>query len=483
MTTRSEPRATFSARRLLFALLLTYAYFVGAPAWNQSSRFALTRAIVERGSVIIDADHITTGDKAYREGHFYSDKAPAAAVVSIVPYAAYVQLLRGLGRPRPSVTLHPLDPRSDRAGAIDATTQWVPGDRLGYNVQFRTALYLCTLIAAALPTVAICAGLRSLVEPVAGTWTSVLVVLAYGLATPAFAYSTALYGHQLSAAGLFTGFVLVVQNHSVRPYVGLIAGAMLGLAVAAEYPALPMALLLTLYGVRRHGYRFAFRMVAGGLPWAGALAFYHAQAFGSPWATGYDFVYGTTFAEGMAVHYGFARPSSTVLFAITYGSYRGLFYVSPVLLLAFWGLTLGVLRNPRDSATIAFVVVAYYLVLSSGYYMWDGGASVGPRHVLPAVPFLVLGLPAAIRVSRLAFFALAIVSVFQSAIFAASGPEVAQFGNPLWESALPEVLTKPVGLGSEHSNLGLLIGLPGIWSLLPLLLVWGWLVHQLRSAR
>jgi hypothetical protein len=39
------------------ALLCTYAFFVGAPAWNQNSRFALTRALVEDRSARIDRFH------------------------------------------------------------------------------------------------------------------------------------------------------------------------------------------------------------------------------------------------------------------------------------------------------------------------------------------------------------------------------------------------------------------------------------------
>ena len=64
------------------ALTLTYAYFVGEPAWNQNSRLALTRAMVEQHTTIIDDYHVTTGDKSYRDGHFYCDKAPGASWVA-----------------------------------------------------------------------------------------------------------------------------------------------------------------------------------------------------------------------------------------------------------------------------------------------------------------------------------------------------------------------------------------------------------------
>ena len=72
----------------LLGVLLSYAYFVAAPAWNQNSRLALTRALVERHTTIIDDDHETTGDKSFRDGHFYSDKAPGTSLLATIPYAA-----------------------------------------------------------------------------------------------------------------------------------------------------------------------------------------------------------------------------------------------------------------------------------------------------------------------------------------------------------------------------------------------------------
>ena len=41
------------------------------------------------------------------------------------------------------------------------------------------------------------------------------------------------------------------------------------------------------------------------------------------------------------------------------------------------------------------LVIGFYLALNSGYYMWDGGAALGPRHCVPMLPFLALGLVAA----------------------------------------------------------------------------------------
>ena len=128
------------------ALLFTYAYFVGEPAWNQNSRLALTRALVEQHTTIIDRHHYTTGDKSLRDGHFYCDKAPGASWVAVVPYAAFHLLRRASGGELPRAAVRPLDPQSP----VPEPDERGPGDVLVYNLAHRIALYLCALVTGAL---------------------------------------------------------------------------------------------------------------------------------------------------------------------------------------------------------------------------------------------------------------------------------------------------------------------------------------------
>src|ERR671933_1832665 len=86
-------------RRLLIGVLLlgSYAYFYQGGGWNQNSRLDLSRALVERGTLQIDAYADNTGDKAVFDGHAYSDKAPGQALAAVPPVALGVGLLRALG--------------------------------------------------------------------------------------------------------------------------------------------------------------------------------------------------------------------------------------------------------------------------------------------------------------------------------------------------------------------------------------------------
>ena len=478
---------------LALALLCTYAYFIGPPAWNQNSRLALTRALVEHGSTIIDDYHVSTGDKSRKDGHFYSDKAPGASLLALPAYALFYAGTRLAGGELPDVRVVPLDPTSELAGQIPDPEARAPGDRLAYNQAHRTALYLCRLLSTTLLAVAGVLALYLLARrrPLART-DALLLALLYGLATPAFVYSTALYGHQPCADLLLLGFALpLLGERSSRPRaLAVLTGTCLGLAVVCEYPAaVPVALIFGFITWRR-GPRFAAWTALGGLPCALVLAAYHLAAFGHPLKTGYDFVYLAEFAEGMRVNYGIHAPKLTVTIELLFGRFRGLFYLAPVLILAAWGLVVDALRAaPKDmskatcpvrqSAWLGLAIVGFYLALNSGYYMWDGGAAVGPRHCVPMLPFLALGLIPALRLAPGAVRVLGLVSAAQLLAATAAAPEAPQFGDPLWGHAWPHLLASQPGYGGA-TNLGLLLGLPGILSVLPLLALWWWTWQQLR---
>ncbi|MEX1365529.1 MAG: hypothetical protein AB1Z98_20545 [Nannocystaceae bacterium] len=459
------------------ALTLTYAYFVGEPAWNQNSRLALTRALVEHRTTIIDEYHFTTGDKSYRDGHFYCDKAPGASWLAAVPYGAFVALRHLTGGELPTARVRPLDPKQPTPPPDERQ----PGDVLVYNLAHRVALYLCGLLTAVLPTVAAATAVFLLVlRQAAGSLRpALLVTLAFALATPALPYATVLYGHPLCAALLLWAFAIVVlaEPSAARPRSALLVGTLLGASVATEYPAaIPTVLVVGLAAVR-HGPRYARWVIAGGLPWVLALAAYHTAAFGHPLRTGYDFVYREEFAQGMAVRYGLGAPEPDALVALLWGSYRGLLYLSPVLMLAMWGLVPAWRAPgglPRSAIVVAGAVVLYYLLLNAGYYMWDGGAAFGPRHLVPMLGLLVLGLLPALRASPTLFWVLAAVGVLHMVLGAAATPEATQFGNPVWEYAWPRARGAEAAVPGRATNLGLLLGLPGLLSLLPLLAPWLW---------
>ena len=164
------------------AIFFSYAYFYEGGGWNQNSRFDLVRAIVEQGTLRIDAYHENTDDKAFANGHYYSDKAPGLALLAVPIAEAARPLLRASG----------VDPASP-AGLADLA-------------------YWLTVFAVALPMAAACACLFWIALQLGSSVSaSAFAALALGLATPMWAYSTLFWGHALAGACLVFAFACALS--------------------------------------------------------------------------------------------------------------------------------------------------------------------------------------------------------------------------------------------------------------------------------
>lgn len=121
------------------------------------------------------------------------------------------------------------------------------------------------------------------------------------------------------------------------------------------------------------------------LPFVG----YNLWVFHMPVRLGYSGVTGFPgMEEGL---FGLTMPRPSVLWSILFGLRRGLFWVAPILLLAPIGLwRLG--RRDRGLAIGLTLTVAVILLVNSAYFYWDGGHSTGPRHSIPAIGLLAIGL-------------------------------------------------------------------------------------------
>jgi hypothetical protein len=471
--------------RLAVAVLLglAYAWFYQGGGWNQNTRFALVRSIIEQGTLRIDDTAVVrgrpvSGDLARLDGHLYSDKAPGAsftAVPAVLVAGAFVR-----------------DPTS-REGL--AALSWV-----------------ATLAAAGLPTIA--AALLVLHLAMAfgcGRAAGVFAALAFGLATPAWGYATLLFGHALAGACLLASFAAAVElerrGSAARDWgLGLAVGLGAGWATVTEYPcAVPAAMLALLAvagandvdrGAGRRA-RAAAGVAVGALACIAVLAAYNAAAFGSPFTLGYTHEAGDF--EGMKQGFlGLGWPKTHVLGEILFGRYRGLFFHAPVLIAAPVGLVLLVLSpSSRRPALAAIAIVAYFLLLNSAYFYWFGGAIYGPRHLAPALPFLALGLAAAWerapRTGRALLLALALGSAAMTLVAVATTVQSPEwFRSPWTEQNWPAFRSGRLALNQmsfldvdavrvrdpiAHSwNLGEKMGLRGLASLVPLALAWAAIV-------
>ncbi len=471
MAKKDQDRAAALAIGVL--LFATYAYFISPPSWNENSRFDLARSLVERRSLDIDPYHHNTGDKSFYEGRHFSDKAPGTSLLAAPAYAIYSAYLKVTGgAPPASVSAPPRD-----------------GDELSYlvNPSFRKALYLCNLstnaaAGAVLGAVFFLVLRRRFALPPRHALGATIVL---GWGSLVFPYATMFYGHVLAATCLFGSFAALTARAPGARASLLAAGLLSGLAVLVELPTAAAVAGLGAYAVLRFRRRSAW-FLAGLVAPVALLFAYQQAAFGHPLRAGYALVSRAEFAQGMSRGlFGINLPRVSVFAAILAGRSRGLLYVSPILLVAFIGLgrwLASCLRRREDRALAALAsgIVLFFLLMNAGYYRWHGGAALGPRHVIPALPFLCLGLAfVPVRVPRRfpalspgLLGVLAGISVLNQVAATAVGPAAPIVPDVLRDHVYDHLLRGEVAVAPGAGNLGLLLGLPGVTSLVPLLVAW-----------
>jgi hypothetical protein len=205
-------------------------------------------------------------------------------------------------------------------------------------------------------------------------------------ATPLFAYGLLNFSHALTAAAIFIAWDMLFIDPSPRRDV--VAGALIGLATISEYPMAIAGAVLVLVAWRR-----AHRIILGGLPFALLLAIYNRAAFGSLFALSSGSERNAGFHElASGGLFGIGIPSLTRALRLLFDPSRGLFIFSPVLLLALIALWRRPAPLSRSGWSALTGVPLSLLILYSGYPNWHGGWSVGPRYLVPAMPFLAMAI-------------------------------------------------------------------------------------------
>jgi hypothetical protein len=228
-----------------------------------------------------------------------------------------------------------------------------------------------------------------------------LVTFALGTLIAPFA---AMNFDQVPAAALGFGAFLLAWRR--KPFA---AGLLAGTSVFFEYQAGAIMAVVGayLFLTTRSGRSLA-RYAAGSVPGLIALAAYDWAAFGAPWRLSYHYVdnlYQPAQAGGL---FGIHVPSTYAVQQVFIGR-GGLIVATPVLVVAAWGLGL-IWRAVRAEVAACIAVIAIFVVLNCGYFLPYGGTP-GPRFLLPALPFLALGLGPAFARWRVPTAVLAGISI------------------------------------------------------------------------
>jgi hypothetical protein len=481
-------------RRLLAGLgavlFVSCAYFYQAGGWNQNSRFALVRAIIERQTLQIDAYQLHTGDRAVWNGHYYSDKAPGQSLMAL-PAALVAHLLA-------------------RAAGVDpegfAGLAWI-----SYAATVATAGLFTALAGVIIAILTLRWGYSRGAAIVAAT--------AYGLASPALCYGTLFMAHGIAAGCLMAAYGLVGELDGAdgrrRRDVAVALGLSAGWAVVVEFQAaIPAALIVAMGLVRARSTSpedfaaFVARLAAAGAACAVVLFAYNLLAFGNPLHLGYQSEEGfEQMRQGM---FGITGPQWWRVRELLVGRYRGLWPLAPLMAAGPIGLLLMTAdRRRRSAALVALFVAVYYLVLNASYYYWEGGWAYGPRQMMSGLPFAALGLGVLWDRRSTALRAVLVGAWVWGAaltlVAESTNPQPpSSFRSPMTELLWPAFRDGDFSLNTQtmvHGappagprpgdapraawNLGEVAGLRGHASLVPLLIVWaaGALLLRPRESR
>lgn len=344
---------------------------------NNATRLFAAISLVEDGDATIDEFAHLTIDKARFGDHAYLDKAPGMTLMAL-----------------PAVAL------ADGWTGERARSLAKRADDPAFARYLRLRLRLAVAIGPAVLTALAAAALFDLALGLTGSAGGALVAaLGYALGSPIWGWSTTVLGHAAVAAlyvlALWAAW-RVTQGAKPRPGLAALAGLALGWAVVVEYQAVLAGSALGLFALWRFWplparWRLIGALVGGGAIGLLPLFGYNLVAFGTPFRLGYQGVVGF---DGMNQGlFGLTAPSPRVLWEVAGGTRRGLFWVAPVLVLAPLGLRdLITARSTRAIGIAASVGAVAVLLVNAAYVYWDGGNSTGPRHAMPAVGMLALGL-------------------------------------------------------------------------------------------
>lgn len=487
---------------LFLGLMALFAY--ATPRWNdwnQNSRLSLTRSLVDRSSVQIDGYAAINGDFAFYNGHYYSDKPPGPALAGTIPYTV---LKLALANPAGDWLLNKLETSSSfnqtfTEGSVSGTADSTPRDKL---VGALARIWL-TLWLVALPVAMMLCCFWSMASRITGRyWASLLLTLGLGLGTTLFTYSSLFYSNSLTAALLFISFFLLFRARQDRQKASesngyrfslklyWLVGTLLGLSVISQYETVLVAGPIALYGLSLpNGWRERIWqgvwLVAGGLPLGLILIVYDLASFNNLLPVGYEYslLWADRHSQGFL---SLTYPHLDALWGLTFSPYRGVFVLSPFLLLALPGFYFGLRRAGLrlETALCLWATVAFFLFTASSA-MWWGGFTFGPRYLISCLPFMALAVAFLVREAGVKKWpgvgwwvglpvVASILIVLPASLVGREWPSEA-VQNPLVDYLWPRLLA-----GNFALNPGMALGLKGLLSYLPLLVVLGLLYVGVR---
>ncbi len=432
----------------ILSLGVAWGLAMHSMGWAQQSSYAQVKALAA-GQSEIDRWHWETKDKAWFGGHFYSVKAPGLAAFTLPAYlaldAAGAKPVARDAAANASRAEHPRWAPPDHPDLSEYGNSAERAHRVEVRVQDAAPIvWALTLVGAVIPAVALLLLVRWVAERIEpGYGTAAAITL--GLGTIVMTFAAEYFSHVVAATLGFAAFALLFREREGPAKIGLVgsAGLLAGLAVSFEYPLGLVGAILFAYAVARPGrLRRAAAYAAGAAIGAAPALAFNLWALGSPLRFAYSHavaVQGLTGHAELGLNssgfFGIDLPRPDAAIDLLLAS-RGLLTLTPVLVMGVVGAIMMRRRGrPAEAAVIGAVGITYFLY-NAGYWLPFGGGSPGARFLIPALPFLAIGLASAYRRLPALTLALAIPSVTFMVAGALAFPLIGDSGTGTWANQL-----------------------------------------------
>ena len=353
---------------VILAVLVVCVPIVEVLMGHQGSRMAFTAAITDGHTLVIERwKYLLTVDFAMRDGAILSDKAPGQPFLMVPFYL--------IGK---TIGLPPIEPDLPAPGFF--------GNRM---------LWWLSTWTSAIPTAILAALMRRVATQTSGNARAGLVAaVAMVFTTLLLPFANLLFGHALAACLIYAAWVLADGGTAAPETVSttrlLWAGGLSGLAVLVEYTCAIVVIALIVQLLVTNA-RTVWAYALGGAPFALLLGLYNWTAWGSPISFSYSNSgsFATHHAKGL---FGIQLPDPGLTLQVLVGE-RGLFLMTPICLAGCFGLFLLIRQaHTRRVALFSLVVFIAFVCVQGGWSSVTAGASPGPRYVVPALPFLAIGV-------------------------------------------------------------------------------------------
>lgn len=433
----------------LILLAIAMGSVVQGMGWAQSSNYALVRAF-EQGTAQVDKYSWESKDNSYFEGHYYSVKAPGMAFL-VLPFSLGLKAVGGESLSQTMVN------NAKRAGAFRQGPNTVPDGMYAGSLKlaqetratitgYTPFVWLLTLFACVLPALGLMFIVRSIGDQLAPGF-GTLAAYATGAGTMILPFSTLFFSHVISAVMVLGAFALLWKERKAPTKLGMVfaAGLLGGFAITTEYPLGLASVIIGIYALARFGlgdkrelFSRGGAYAAGGILGVLPLAIYNQLTFGS--VTHFSYKNAIT-EQGMSGHdvlglndtgfFGITDPTLGNTFDLLFTA-KGLFLISPVLLMAFYGLALMWRGGKRPEAGVIAAIFLAYVAYNSGYWLPFGGGTPGPRFLVPVIPFLGLALAPAFKKLPATALALLLPSMLVMATATATLPMIGHGEVGIW---------------------------------------------------